>query len=145
MIKFKTEKNNEEILPRNNHTSIIHQNDIYFYGGSDDTLPAVYDDFIKYNMVNKEWTRIETPEINGFDFSRMGHSCTVYNDKIYFFFGFNFSFVENILIYDILKNQFTIIDIYLSFAFRYYHSSVLYKDKIYIYGGFDYSEVKLTN
>ncbi|EGC38782.1 hypothetical protein DICPUDRAFT_96796 [Dictyostelium purpureum] len=82
--------NNSDIHSHQNHSSIVFEDSVYFFGGcSGQSLSEYSNDFYYYNFASKTWTII--PTMKGTPSMRTRHSCVFWNNSIYVFGGYSAS------------------------------------------------------
>ena len=133
----KVDLKENEVKSLSLHSSCVYKSKIYIFGGYFDRNNQTFDDFFEYDILLKEWKKIET----NVPTDRMGHCSIVWKDKLYIFGGwhpnFSKSFLTDIQVYDFEKNEWSEVNYKkkLENINRCYHSGTLYNNSFYIFGG----------
>eukprot|EP00026_Physarum_polycephalum_P003335 Phypoly_transcript_03345.p1 GENE.Phypoly_transcript_03345~~Phypoly_transcript_03345.p1 ORF type:complete len:519 (+),score=59.20 Phypoly_transcript_03345:92-1648(+) len=119
---------------RDGHTAVIHNDTMYIFGGSDNTV--AFCDLYSFSLERGVWMRARSE--GTIPSPRRMHSCVVWDDCLWIFGGYDgkTSFNE-VYTYNIAAGTWTIPRTTGAAPLkRYGHTAVVYKDYMYIFGGY---------
>ena len=78
--------------PVSNHTSVVYENNMFLFGGSDGAVDN--NTFFKLDLNKYIWSEVKQKqyskeELHNFPNTRDEHSCCLYNDSMVIFGGFH--------------------------------------------------------
>lgn len=114
----------------------VGNNEIYAFGGFDQYTDEVYNHVLRLNLDTKQWNLVDNyGDIPGV---RMGHTATLWNDKVLIFGGENEhrAYLNDLIIFDIKTAHWHQPDITGPIPRgRARHAATLFEDKLFIVGG----------
>lgn len=125
--------------PRTSYFSVVYNNYLYMGFGYDVSLRAPLNDIWRYDLINKEWTKLEYTS-DDIILPRYASSCVLVNDNIYIFGGEDFKInkvrLNEVLVYNITSNYLRKIQMPKHINLGIAGSSCdYYNSHIYIHGG----------
>jgi N-acetylneuraminic acid mutarotase len=140
-VKFSTNKK-----PKCSSYSVVkHKNHIYVFGGYNENNNQAHEQFLKYDLILKEWMSIKITENK--PKALMGHSACIFEDEMVIYGGWNGTGMNDVWNFNFEEIQWTkqevqhfveFEDLWISEGLpaKYYHSSVVYQDSIFFIFGF---------
>lgn len=131
----------EVIAPRVCHTAVKINNKIYIYGGHVPThgptffIGEIKKDLYSFDLDSQSWEVVATSQELP---QRTEHSCVLFNDKLYFFGGYESPYTCSMFTFDPATNEMELIEMSGDIPLpRSAHSAVVYGNKMYVFGGWE--------
>lgn len=105
--KVKLAEGSPKPCPRSGHSAVLHQGDMYVFGGKDEDANKLQD-LWKFNYNQLSWEKLTQPNLDhNLPMARSGHSAALYGDFIVIFGGIYEVTKElnDLYAYSIQKNQ----------------------------------------
>lgn len=118
------------------HTSVVHENSMYIFGGYDSS--SRLNDLHRFNFTKRQWTLIESQgAVPG---KRNSHSAVYWNGMMYVFGGWesNRNILNDVFEFNFATNTWREVPTTGDLPTRRLtHSAVVYKACMYVFGGWD--------